>query len=544
MKTKNVTTLYLRKSIGRSAWRRGLPRVQPIWIIRGFLLIPLVLTCFGLLPMAQALKPPPDGGYAGHSTAEGTNALFSLSTGFNNTALGFEALYHNTTGGENTATGAGALVSNTAGGSNTANGAGALASNTAGGSNTALGFEALHQNTTGSYNTAVGYHALVSNVTFSGPVQGADNTATGAYALQNNTGGNNNTAEGFQALSSNTTGTYNTGVGVGALQSNIDGNENTAIGYQALFSNTTIGFPGAYNTATGAGALQNNTNGNDNTATGQGALQNNNTGTNNTGVGVSALGSNQTGTNNTAVGVSALGSNQTGTNNTAVGVSALGNIDGAFNIGLGFSAGQNLGFGFYNIDIGNGGVDGDDNTIRIGTEFSVDTGSGQNRTFIAGIRGVTTENADAIAVVIDSAGQLGTMSSSRRFKKEIKPMDQTSEAILGLKPVTFHYKSDSTGTPQFGLIAEEVAKINPDLVVRDTDGEIYTVRYDAVNAMLLNEFLKEHRKVGEQQATITELKKEMKGVVARLNEQASQIQKVSAQIEASKPVHQMVVNNQ
>src|SRR5207249_1179045 len=144
-------------------------------------------------------------------------------------------------------------------------------------------------------------------------------------------------------------------------------------------------------------------------------------------------------------------------------------------------------------------------------------GSPQTRTFIAGIRGRTTANANAVPVVIDSAGQLGTTSSSRRFKKQIKPMDQTSEAILGLKPVTFHYKSDSTGTPQFGLIAEEVAEVNPDLIMRDDKGEIYTVRYEAVNAMLLNEFLKEHQKVEAQEATMTELKKDFQAAIAKLN---------------------------
>ncbi len=126
-------------------------------------------------------------------------------------------------------------------------------------------------------------------------------------------------------------------------------------------------------------------------------------------------------------------------------------------------------------------------------------------------------------------------------------MGSASEAILALKPVTFHYKSNKTGTPQFGLIAEEVAEVNPNLVVRDNSGEIYTVRYDAVNAMLLNEFLKEHRKVQEQEATMTQLKKDFRATVAqltvRLDEQASQIQKVSAQLELSKPAPQTVLNN-
>ena len=205
------------------------------------------------------------------------------------------------------------------------------------------------------------------------------------------------------------------------------------------------------------------------------------------------------------------------------------------------------------------------NVIAIGTAGA----NVSNTCFIGNIRGVTTANANAIPVLIDSAGQLGTLSSSRRFKDEIKPMDKASEAILALKPVTFHYKSDGTATPQFGLIAEEVAEVNPDLVVRGDKGAIYTVRYDAVNAMLLNEFLKEHKKVEAQQskmdkqehkvqaqeATIAELKSTvaqqkkdfqatLAQLTARLDEQAAQIQKVSAQLEARKPAPQVVNNNQ
>jgi hypothetical protein len=162
-----------------------------------------------------------------------------------------------------------------------------------------------------------------------------------------------------------------------------------------------------------------------------------------------------------------------------------------------------------------------------------------NSCFINNIRGKTTLFNDAIPVVIDSEGQLGTMSSSRRYKKEIQPMDKASEAILALKPVTFHYKSDNTNTSQFGLIAEEVAKVNPDLVVRDQNGVIYTVRYDAVNAMLLNEFLKEHCKVEQ-------LKKDFESKVAEQQQQiealTAGLQKVSAQLQASKPAPR-VVNN-
>jgi len=194
-------------------------------------------------------------------------------------------------------------------------------------------------------------------------------------------------------------------------------------------------------------------------------------------------------------------------------------------------------------------VAGESNTTRIGTVK-------QARSFISGIRGVTTANANAVPVVVDSAGQLGTVSSSGRFKTDIQPMDKTSETILGLKPVTFHYKSDTEATPQFGLIAEEVAKINPDLVVRDDNGEIYTVRYEAVNAMLLNEFLKEHRTVAQQQSTISQLKttvaqqqEEIADQHATASQQQKQIealaatvQKVSDQVALSKPAPQLVAN--
>jgi hypothetical protein len=280
-----------------------------------------------------------------------------------------------------------------------------------------------------------------------------------------------------------------------------------------------------------------NTTGATNTANGAFALQNNNTGSDNTASGLQALNHNTTGDTNVAMGASALFNNTAGNNNTAIGFNALPNNTGSGNVALGSGAGFALTTGNSNIDIGAAGVAGESGTLRIGqTQF---------QTFIAGIHGTTTGGA-AIPVLIDANSQLGTMSSSRRFKKEIRAMDQASKAILALKPVTFHYKSDTKDTPQFGLIAEEVAAVNPDLVVRDKNGEIYTVRYEAVNAMLLNEFLKEHRKVEEQEATITQLKKDFGSTIAqltkRLDEQAAQIQKVSAQLEASKPAPQ-VVNN-
>jgi len=402
------------------------------WPLRYCLfLIPLVLAAFVLSPMAQAqLSPPPDGGYAGDNTAEGTDALFSLTTGTENTAIGFDALYSNTTGDSNTATGSIALSSNTTGVRNTAN-----------------GFVALNSNTTGERNTA-----------------------TGRAALTSNTIGNNNTADGHDALFSNDSGIRNTASGSFALFFNTTGNDNAALGYFSLYNNTT----GNSNTSDGYAALMNNT----------------------TGVG---------------------------------------------NIALGNFAGSNLTTGDNNIDVGNLGAAAEANTIRIGTEGT------QTNSYLAGI--YQTNIAKGLVVKVDSDGHLGTVGSSERFKDAIKPMDKASEAILALKPVTFHYKKelDPDGTPQFGLVAEEVEKVNPDLVVRDKEGKPYTVRYEAVNAMLLNEFLKEHRTIEEQKTTIAQLKQDFQ---SRLAEQQKQIQaltaglqKVSTHLELSKPAAQTVVDN-
>jgi len=390
-----------------------------------------------LLPVMQAVIPPPDGGYPGGNTAEGASALASVSAGTFNTAVGFLSLSSNTDGQFNTAIGAGTLLSNTAD-QNTATGAGALLSNTTGFKNTANGVFALFKNTTGFSNTATGESALLNNT------QGTQNTAFGAEALFNNTFGVVNTAVGFDALFFNTEGNNNTAVGEEALESNTGGNHNTAMGSSALRSNTT----------------------------------------------------------------------------------------GNENIALGSFAGVNLSNGDRNIDIGNQGQSGDDHTMRIGSD--------QSKTFIAGIFGAFS-GFNTVPVMIDAAGQLQSINSSRRFKRDIQPMDKASETILALKPVAFHYNADQTNRPQFGLIAEEVAEVNPDLVVYDKDGKIYTVRYDAVNAMLLNEFLKEHKKVEEQQAAITELKstvarqqKGMETLTARFKEQAAEIQKVSPQFQISK----------
>jgi hypothetical protein len=346
---------------------------------------------------------------------------------------------------------------------------------------------------------------------------------------------NENTAEGENALFSldTTSGSGNTAVGFDALFSTVSGLSNTAVGVRALQENTT----GDVNTAVGIAALEGNTTGFQNTAVGANALETNSIGLYNTALGDDALVNNDTGNSNTATGQGALLSNQIGSNNTADGAFALGNIDnGSNNIALGASAGSNLTATSNNIDIGNAGVAGDSKTIRIGT-----TGT-QTKTIIAGIFGTTV--AGGVGVIVGSGGKLGTVVSSARFKEQVKPMGKASEAILALKPVTFRYKHDldPEGIPQFGLVAEQVEKINPDLVARDEQGKPYTVRYEAVNAMLLNEFLKEHRNGQEQDATISQLKNELAQQQKEIRALSAQIQRVNAKVEVSR-VQQTLVSN-
>jgi hypothetical protein len=444
-----------------------------------FTTILFTLGFLALCPIAQAVVPAPDGGYPNFTTAEGQNALKNLSTGQGNTATGWFSLFSDTTGSFNTGVGAGALALNT-GDSNTATGAVALFLNTTGFDNTATGAQALLSNTTGFGNTANGTQALTSNT------DGGFNTATGAGALFDNIDGTNNTADGFQALASNL------------------GTDNAAVGYQALFNNTL----GDFNTATGSQALFNETNGSNNTANGSNALFHLTSATANTADGSNALFSNNTGADNTAIGKDALFFS-TGDGNTALGSGAGGNVAFASNV----------------ICIGTGGQDV------------------SNSCYIGNIFGVTS--AGGVGVFVNADGKLGTSTSSRRFKEDIKPMDKASEALFALKPVTFRYKKaiDPKGTSQFGLVAEEVDKVNQDLVVRDKEGKVYSVRYDQVNAMLLNEFLKEHRKVEELEATIAQQQKGMETLTAQLKEQAAQIQKVSAQVEMNKPTPRVVLNN-
>jgi Chaperone of endosialidase len=354
------------------------------------------------------------------------------------------------------------------------------------GPNVAVGWQALESNTIASANIAVGYQALHSFTT--GPV-GLEQlglcTAVGFQALGNATGGLGNDAFGYRALDNYTEGTGNTAIGLVAPRSNTTGDSNTATGVSALQDNTT----GAFNTADGAGALVNNA----------------------------------TGGANVAIGAQALGSNTIGHQNTAVGAAALFNSTGTGNIAVGINAGL--------------GVTTVDNVICIGTCGA----NVSNSCYIGNIFGVTSSGGTAM--FINSDGKLGTSTSSGRFKEEIKPMDRGSEAVFSLKPVTFRYKKeiDPAGTSQLGLVAEDVEKVNPDLVVRDQRGKPYSVRYDQVNAMLLNEFLKEHKTVQQQGTTIAELKEQIASLTAIVKQQAAKIQNVSAQLELNRSTSQTIV---
>ncbi|HXW71224.1 MAG TPA: tail fiber domain-containing protein [Methylocella sp.] len=395
-----------------------------------------------------------------------------------------------------TATGAGALHSNTGEG-NTADGYYALFSNTTAPYNTAIGFGALYSNTIGYFNTAIGGTALLFNTT------GSLNTATGLGALYSNTTGSDNTANGGGALYSNTTGNDNTATGVSALRANTTGPGNTADGYQALYTNTT----GPRNTAAGYQALYSSTNGSDNTATGYQALYSNTFGGLNTAAGVGALYSDTTGSGNMAAGYQALYENTTGGQNIAIGTEALfNNTTGDFNIVLGTVAGANIVAGIHNIEIGTSGPADESFIMRIGDPNT------QASTFIAGIRGVTTGNSNAVAVYIDSNGQLGTINSSARFKEDIQDMGTYSRGLYNLRPVTYHYKepAGNENKPlEFGLIAEEVAQIYPDLVVYGRDGQLETVQYHKLTPMLLNEVQRQHREIADLRSALAALRAEL-----------------------------------
>ena len=442
-----------------------------------------LLACFGCLPQTNAAPeviPPPDGCYPGFTTAEGCQALRSLTGGSANTALGWRSLYSATDASFNTGIGAGALVLNT-GDSNTAVGAAALLLNSIGVQSVAVGAAALVFNNADD-NTAVGYQALNSTV------NAVTNVAVGTFAGQNNDSSGNGTAD------------FNTAVGGFALRDNVNGTRNTAVG---------------------AGALEPMLGGNDNTAVGE-LAGSNYTGTESNNV---CIGSGTEGTAGESNAIR-IGEASTSGGITIANPSALAN---AISIGASMSTGgiqmlTLLGFA----------------SVSIGDNFS--TTAGASSCFVGGIFNQTPV-AGSHAVVVGPNNKLADATlSSRKFKKDIAPIDKLSEGVLALRPVTFHWKSDNTNEPEFGLVAEEVADVNLDWITRNPQGEVTGVRYETIPILLLNEFLKEHKKVEEQQANIAELRSTVGVLTAQLKEQAAQIQKVSAQIEASKPAPQIVAN--
>jgi hypothetical protein len=436
------------------------------------------------------------------NTAAGTAALYTMtpsaesSLGCNlgpscnsNTAIGNNAMHFNTTGSVNTASGAGALYMNATGAQNTAMGVNALYNNLTN-YNTAVGYDALADNLNGQSNTAVGNEALAENQT------GVENTAVGAQALYSNRAGAYNSALGAVALSSNTTGGYNTATGGYALFYNLTGSNNTAAGSSALQSNTT----GSRNNAAGSNAMFNNTSADDNNAMGYGALYSNMTGTLNNAVGNFSLYYNTTGNNNSGVGYAALYHNTTGSSNNAQGFYAMqSNTSGNNNIALGEYAGYNLTTGSSNIDIGNRGVAGESSVIRIGT--------GAAATYISGISNAKVTGS---AVYVTAAGQLGALASSERYKTAIASMGAGSAKLDQLRPVTFRLKTDPQRVLQYGLIAEEVAKVYPELVLSDAAGNIEGVRYEELAPMLLNEVQRQRHAMTSQDQKLAALGEQLR----------------------------------
>ena len=447
-------------------------------------LVSTVLTLFLFHQVARATDTEsvlPNG-----NTADGAGVLTSLTSGIWNTGFGFNALHDDTSGSYNTAQGYGALTNDANGSFNTADGTQALFFNVSGYRNTAVGSTALYRNTA-SFNTAVGASALFSNTT------AAYNTAVGYSALGSNTTGGTIIGEGGLTESG-----PNTAVGALALSKCTTSGGNVAVGFDALGS-----LISSENVSNGLGA---------DTAVGYKALANASGGfaSFNSAFGFKALFKNTTGNHNSALGSLALGSNTGGFDNVGCGFGTLlDNVNGNGNVAIGTFAGASI-TASGNVCIGQG----------------VNGAAGENFTTRISNIGSTPQNSGIYVTVNAVNGtKLGYASSSRRFKEDIQPMDNASETIFALKPVSYRMKHDidPTGTRQYGLIAEEVVGVDADLVARDTEGKPGTVRYDSINAMLLNEFLKEHKKVQT-------LESELAGVKAQLKEQAAQIQKVAAQI--------------
>ena len=366
------------------------------------------------------------------------------------------ALFVHTTGTNSLFVGVGVGSLASSGNGNTALGTSTLSANTTGAFNTAVGFRTLEVNTTGSYNTVVGFNALRANTT------GISNVAAGYGALRFNTTGHRNSGFGSGVLHYNTTGKYNAASGHVALYYNTTGNNNSAFGYSALFKNTTGG--------------------------------------SNAAVGYMALHFNRTGIRNTAVGSGALFDNNTGSYNVALGSRALvDNTIGTDNVAIGRNAGEYQTNGSNNIYVANTGVASESGQIKIGTVGT------HTQATIAGIHGATS--VDGVAVLVNASGTLGTTTSSARFKRDVEDMGDASDLLMRLRPVRFHYLESAVGVEasqveQYGLIAEEVAEVAPELVAPDGAGKPYSVKYHVLPALLLNEIQKEHRANADQQRTI------------------------------------------
>lgn len=465
---------------------------------------------------AQATCITTDSG-APYNTGTGCETLLDKTTGQANTATGFKAMQHTTTGSWNAAHGNLAMQYNTTGSRNTGMGPEALLNNTTGNNNTAVGFLALGNSKTSSDNTAIGTQTLYTNTT------GHDNTASGVQALFSNT------ATGVEAMYGNVTGYYNTAVGYRALTNNTGptatydkgGTSNTAFGYQTLAANIT----GWQNTAIGESVLTSNTLGAHNTGIGEDSLFGNLSGNHNTAWGESTLYNNVSGNDNVAGGYYALNTT-TGSGNAAIGHQASMNlVTGDYNTAIGYQSGYGLTSGSHNIYVASAGANTESYIIRMGTQGK------HLGAYIAGISGVTATGG--AAVYINSSGQLGTLPSSQRFKKDIKSLDATSEKIMNLRPVTFRYKqADEKGSfpTQFGLIAEEVAKILPELVEFDEEGKPLSVFYHLLTPLLLAELQRGHVETQTQQTALNLLREQNAMFKAELVAVRQQITLQAAQI--------------
>jgi hypothetical protein len=358
------------------------------------------------------------------------------------------------------------------------------------------------------------------------PTLGFDNLFLGTATGNPGATGFSNTAVGNGALQAANSSNANTALGSSTLATN-SGAANTAVGTFVLKANTT----GAGNTGVGSDVLVASTNGQLNTAVGAGALQSNTTGSLNAAFGVTTLQDNTTGSNNVCIGPSACLMNVSGNGNVFVGPSAGMNSTGGLNTAVGFLAGSKILGGTFNIDIGNTAPGDESNVIRIG-----DT---QSATFLAGVNGVTSSGGTA--VLVNSSGQLGTTTSSLRFKEDVEEMGEASAVLMQLRPVTFHYKpafDDGSRLLQYGLIAEEVAAVSLGLVQTDPQGRPLAVRYHFVNAMLLNEVQKQHAKSAEHSAEIANLKARLdeaqrnaESQESRLGQQAAEAARQQARID-------------